>query len=83
MGNTGLANGPQAPPGPGIPKASDGGRSATVMLPLLPHPECEASVVVATVRIVLGGGGTRDASVCEVASPRFLLPPGPLHLLLS
>lgn len=26
MRNTGLANGPQAPPGLGIPKALDGGR---------------------------------------------------------
>lgn len=48
MGDTGLVNGPQELPGPGIPKAMHGGgrRSATVMLLLSPHPEVEASVVV-------------------------------------
>lgn len=46
MGDPGLANGSQELPGPGVPKAVYGGRrSATVMLPLLPHPEGEASVV--------------------------------------
>ena len=44
MGDPALANGSQELPGPGVPKAVDGGRrSATVMLPLLPHPEGEAS----------------------------------------
>lgn len=46
-GGTGLANGPQEPPGPRVPKAVDSGgsSSAAVMLPLFPHPEGEASVV--------------------------------------
>lgn len=43
--DTGLANGPQEPPGPRIPKGMVGGvRSATVMLSLPPHPESEACV---------------------------------------
>lgn len=44
--DTGLANGPQEPPGPRIPKSMVGRlrRSATVMLSLPAHPEGEACV---------------------------------------
>lgn len=45
MGDIGLTNGSQERPGSGLPKDLDEGRSATVMLPLPPHPEGEASVV--------------------------------------